>query len=51
VLNGQLCRLGDRVDYRTYAHTNHDQVLERAYPDIARWMRERLHGQPAPQTC
>ena len=51
LLNGELCGLGNTVDYRKYPGADHDNVIPRAYPDILRWLRDRLAGRRAPQTC
>ncbi|MGW2615578.1 alpha/beta hydrolase family protein [Streptomyces sp. NPDC001500] len=50
-LDYELCELGDRVRYRMYPDVDHDTLLTRAYPDAARWMRERLAGREAPDDC
>ncbi|OIJ87153.1 hypothetical protein BIV24_25295 [Streptomyces colonosanans] len=50
-LNGELCNLGDTVDYRIYPGATHDSVLSAAYKDMIGWMTDRLQGHPAPSTC
>ncbi|MDR0343149.1 MAG: alpha/beta hydrolase [Nocardiopsaceae bacterium] len=50
-LKAELCRLGDVVQYRTYASANHDTLLAQAYPGTVHWLRDRLSGIPASQTC
>jgi pimeloyl-ACP methyl ester carboxylesterase len=50
-LNGELCDLGDVVDYRIYPGAGHDSLLTAAYKDMTAWMRDRLQGRPAPSTC
>ncbi|WP_069172357.1 alpha/beta hydrolase family protein [Streptomyces griseus] len=50
-LDYELCELGDGVQYRLYPGADHDTLPLRAYPDIARWMSDRLAGRQAPDTC
>lgn len=50
-LNLELCALGDVVRYRTYPEADHESLLEAAFPAMTAWMRDRLLGRPAPQTC
>lgn len=51
LLNGELCRLGNIVQYRTYPTADHDTILTEAYPAVAQWLRDRLRRIPAKQTC
>jgi len=51
LLNDELCRLGDVVEYRTYPTADHDTILTQAYPAMVEWLRDRLRGIPAMQTC
>jgi alpha-beta hydrolase superfamily lysophospholipase len=51
LLNGELCRLGNVVEYRTYPTATHDTILEQAYPAMLEWLRDRLRGIPPRQTC
>ncbi|WP_276322850.1 alpha/beta fold hydrolase [Streptomyces sp. F001] len=50
-LDGDLCALGDVVEYHTYPKADHNTLLDAAYPDIAAWLDTRLKGRPATQTC
>jgi pimeloyl-ACP methyl ester carboxylesterase len=53
-LNGELCNLGDVVQYRTYPGEDHDTILNpggQAYSAIVQWLKDRLQGSPPPQTC
>jgi fermentation-respiration switch protein FrsA (DUF1100 family) len=51
LLFGELCRLGDVVQYRTYATADHDTILTQAYPAMVQWLRDRLRGNPGKQSC
>ncbi len=51
LLNGELCRLGNVVQYRIYPTADHDTILTQAFPAMIQWLRDRLRGIPAKQTC
>ena len=52
-----LCKLGARVDYRTYPGLEHDTypwvqgIDDGAMPDILAWTADRFAGRPASATC
>lgn len=50
-LRGQLCGLGDTVEYRTYAKADHDELLNTSYRDLSAWLKARLKGDEAPTNC
>ncbi|MFE1259390.1 alpha/beta fold hydrolase [Streptomyces albogriseolus] len=50
-LDYEMCELGDKVRYRLYPGADHDTLLDRAYPDVAQWLRGRLSGQQEPGDC
>jgi hypothetical protein len=50
-LVGRLCRLGDRVELRTYQGVGHFDVIRVASTDMVVWTGERLAGRPTRSTC
>jgi alpha-beta hydrolase superfamily lysophospholipase len=50
-LDRRLCRLGDVVKYRVYAHADHDTILSDSYPALQRWLGRLARGKAAPRTC
>jgi alpha-beta hydrolase superfamily lysophospholipase len=46
-----LCRLGDRLEYQTYAGMDHDPLVYASFKDQIHWIAERFGGRPAPTNC
>lgn len=46
-----LCRLGDQVQYQTYAGMDHDPLVYASFRDQIHWIAERFAGAPAPTNC
>jgi predicted esterase len=47
----KLCKLGDKVEYRTYAGMDHDPLVYASFRDQVRWIGARFAGKPAPTNC
>lgn len=47
----KLCRLGDTVQYQTYAGMDHDPLVDASFRDQVRWIAARFAGKPAPTNC
>lgn len=47
----KLCRLGDKVQYQTYAGMDHDPLVFASLKDQLRWIHARFAGEPAPSNC
>jgi len=47
----KLCRLGDTVQYQTYAGMDHDPLVFASFRDQVRWIAARFAGKPAPTNC
>lgn len=47
----KLCAAGDVVQYRTYEDTTHATIAYRTLPLLLPWLRDRLAGKPATDTC
>lgn len=45
------CTLGGRVEYRQIPGVDHDDILWRAAPIVARWVADRFDGIAAPSDC
>lgn len=46
-----LCKLGDLVEYRTYAGMDHDPLVDASFRDQINWIAARFAGQPARGNC
>jgi predicted esterase len=46
-----LCKLGDTVEYQTYAGMDHDPLVDASFRDQIRWIADRFAGQPAHGNC
>jgi len=46
-----LCKLGDQVQYQTYAGMDHDPVMYASFRDQIGWIAARFAGQAAPENC
>lgn len=51
LLFDRLCGLGQVVERRTYPGMGHAQVIQPSFPDMLRWMVERMAGEPAVSGC
>lgn len=47
----KLCKLGDTVQYQTYAGMDHDPLVFASFRDQVRWIAARFAGKPAPTNC
>ena len=47
----RLCALGDRLDYRTYAGLDHNNLVAGSQRDVNAWIAQRLAHDAAPTTC
>ena len=47
----KLCKLGDTVQYQTYAGMDHDPLVFASFRDQIRWITARFAGKPAPTNC
>ncbi len=47
----KLCAGGEQVQYRTYAGITHAEVGERTVPLLIPWLRDRVDGKAATDTC
>jgi pimeloyl-ACP methyl ester carboxylesterase len=50
-LDGDLCRLGQTVDFRTYAGVGHEALVPRAKADVLAWVGARFAGTPPTSNC
>jgi alpha-beta hydrolase superfamily lysophospholipase len=46
-----LCKLGDVVEYQTYAGMDHDPLVYASFRDQISWIAARFAGQPARGNC
>ncbi len=52
LVDDRLCQADhDTVDYITYAGANHTSVLVASADDVMTWIRQRMAGVPATNTC
>ncbi len=52
LVNDRLCQVDhDTVDYIVYPGANHTSVLDASAAAVTRWIRERMAGDPATNTC
>lgn len=51
LLFDRLCGLGQVVERRTYPGMGHAEVIQPSFPDMLRWMVERMAGEPAVSGC
>lgn len=47
----KLCRLGDELQYQTYAGMDHDPLVYASFRDQTGWIAARFAGEPAPSNC
>ncbi len=47
----QLCRRGERVEYRPYPGVDHIQAGPKTADDVARWVADRFAGRVAQSSC
>ncbi len=47
----QLCREGERVQYRTYPGVDHIEAGPASADDVAAWVADRFAVKPAPSSC
>lgn len=47
----KLCRLGDTLQYQTYAGMDHDPLVFASFRDQVKWIAARFAGKPAPTNC
>jgi secretory lipase len=47
----QSCALGGRIEYLEVPDTDHQNVLWKRSPTVARWIADRFAGVPAPSNC
>jgi predicted esterase len=50
-LDGDLCRLGQTVDFRTYGGVGHEEVVPRAKANVLAWVGARFAGTPPTSNC
>ena len=47
----KACKGGVKLTYRSYPGLDHDPTMANSLPDQLAWVRERLAGKPAPNSC
>lgn len=47
----KACRLGYRLEFRSFPGLDHDPVMEKSIPFQLSWIRGRFAGQSAPDNC